>query len=165
MSLENFKKIFWMEWAHRQVGRTIGLLFVLPAAYFMARGYVDRRMALRLTGIGALLGTQVRAPPRSAGRPTWRDAADVLKGPVRVPLLLAGPDWLAHGQERPGLTHCRGARRAARQPLPPRGAPGDGFPDLHRYALERFDPYDNAAQCRGEQGAERGLGRGPLGKV
>jgi len=70
MSLEDFKKIFWMEWAHRQVGRAIGLLFVLPAAYFVARGYVNRRMAVRLTGIGALLGTQVRVPPpRSVGRP------------------------------------------------------------------------------------------------
>ena len=60
MNVHDFKKIFWMEWAHRQVGRTIGLAFVLPAAYFIGRGYVSRAMALRLAGIGALIGTQVR---------------------------------------------------------------------------------------------------------
>ena len=58
MNLEDFKKIFWMEWAHRQVGRFIGLAFVVPAGYFIARGHVSGRMAARLGGIGALIGTQ-----------------------------------------------------------------------------------------------------------
>jgi heme A synthase len=66
MSLAEFKRIFWMEWAHRQVGRTIGLAYLLPMGYFIGRGYVSRSMALRLVGIGGLIGTQVRlvASPR-----------------------------------------------------------------------------------------------------
>lgn len=37
MNVSEFKKIFFMEWAHRFWGRTIGLAFALPMAYFMAK--------------------------------------------------------------------------------------------------------------------------------
>ncbi len=37
MSLDEFKVIFWWEWAHRFLGRMIGLFFVLPLIYFIIR--------------------------------------------------------------------------------------------------------------------------------
>ncbi|KIW16420.1 hypothetical protein PV08_06472 [Exophiala spinifera] len=58
MTLEEFKSIYWMEWIHRLWGRFIGLSFVLPAAYFVARRRVSRNMAVRLLGIAGLIGFQ-----------------------------------------------------------------------------------------------------------
>ena len=34
MTLDEFKIIFWWEWAHRQLGRLIGLTVLLPMIYF-----------------------------------------------------------------------------------------------------------------------------------
>ena len=34
MNLNEFKVIFWWEWAHRFLGRVIGILFILPLIYF-----------------------------------------------------------------------------------------------------------------------------------
>ena len=34
MTLNEFKVIFWWEWAHRQLGRLIGLTILLPLIYF-----------------------------------------------------------------------------------------------------------------------------------
>jgi cytochrome c oxidase assembly protein subunit 15 len=34
MSIQEFKVIFWWEWAHRILGRLIGLCFLLPLIYF-----------------------------------------------------------------------------------------------------------------------------------
>ena len=34
MSLEEFKIIFWWEWAHRFLGRLIGISFLIPLIYF-----------------------------------------------------------------------------------------------------------------------------------
>ena len=34
MTLDEFKIIFWWEWAHRFLGRLIGILFMLPLLYF-----------------------------------------------------------------------------------------------------------------------------------
>jgi cytochrome c oxidase assembly protein subunit 15 len=58
MSLEDFKSIYYMEYTHRMLGRVIGVAFVVPAAYFIARGKVSRRFAFALGGIGALIGFQ-----------------------------------------------------------------------------------------------------------
>jgi cytochrome c oxidase assembly protein subunit 15 len=58
MTLPEFKKIYYMEWAHRLWGRVVGLTFLLPATYFIIRGRVSRPMALRLTGIASLIGFQ-----------------------------------------------------------------------------------------------------------
>jgi len=58
ITLEQFKKIFWMEWAHRQLGRFIGLEFLLPAIFFVARGWVNKGMALKIGGITTLIGFQ-----------------------------------------------------------------------------------------------------------
>ncbi|EHY58198.1 Cytochrome c oxidase assembly protein cox15 [Exophiala dermatitidis] len=58
MTLEEFKSIYWMEWIHRLWGRFIGLSFVVPAVYFVARKQVSRSMAWRLLGIAGLIGFQ-----------------------------------------------------------------------------------------------------------
>ena len=34
MTLNEFKIIFWWEWAHRQLGRLIGLTVLIPMIYF-----------------------------------------------------------------------------------------------------------------------------------
>ena len=59
MALDEFKSIFWWEYFHRLLGRGIGLVFLLPLAYFVVRGRVDRKMVPGLLGIfllGALQG-------------------------------------------------------------------------------------------------------------
>ncbi|KAI1341279.1 COX15-CtaA-domain-containing protein [Xylariaceae sp. FL0016] len=58
MDLDEFKKIYYMEWTHRLWGRFIGLSFVLPATYFVVRRRVSARMSLNLAGISALIGFQ-----------------------------------------------------------------------------------------------------------
>jgi cytochrome c oxidase assembly protein subunit 15 len=58
MDLAEFKKIYFMEWAHRLWGRFIGLSFVLPTVYFIARRRVTPRMAANLVGISGLIGFQ-----------------------------------------------------------------------------------------------------------
>ena len=37
MTLDEFKVIFWWEWAHRLLGRVIGLFFLIPLIYFILR--------------------------------------------------------------------------------------------------------------------------------
>lgn len=58
MTLSEFKSIYYMEWIHRIWGRFVGLSFVLPAVYFVARKQVSKPMAWRLGGIAALIGFQ-----------------------------------------------------------------------------------------------------------
>ncbi|KAJ5899510.1 Cytochrome c oxidase assembly protein COX15 [Penicillium taxi] len=58
MNLAEFKSIYYMEWIHRFWGRFVGLSFVLPAVYFVARKKVTTPMAWRLFGISALIGFQ-----------------------------------------------------------------------------------------------------------
>lgn len=53
MELEDFKRIYFVEWFHRMWGRTAGLYFALPLGYFAARGIIKAPLAFRLT---ALLG-------------------------------------------------------------------------------------------------------------
>lgn len=47
-----------MEWAHRLWGRVIGITFLLPTAYFIARRRVAPSMALKLVGICGMIGFQ-----------------------------------------------------------------------------------------------------------
>ncbi|OQO11162.1 hypothetical protein B0A48_05418 [Cryoendolithus antarcticus] len=58
MGLEEYKQIYWMEWGHRLWGRVVGITFLLPTAYFIARGKVSAPMAVRLVGICGLIGFQ-----------------------------------------------------------------------------------------------------------
>jgi cytochrome c oxidase assembly protein subunit 15 len=59
MSLEEFKGIFWWEYGHRLLGRTIGLVFLVPLLYFLLRRKLDRTRVWQLGAIfvlGALQG-------------------------------------------------------------------------------------------------------------
>jgi cytochrome c oxidase assembly protein subunit 15 len=58
MSLSAFKFIYWWEWGHRQLGRLLGLVYLLPLLWFIARGVVRGRLMLWLLGVGALGGFQ-----------------------------------------------------------------------------------------------------------
>ena len=43
MDVDDFKGIFWLEYLHRLLGRTIGLAFAIPFAFFLVRGYIAPR--------------------------------------------------------------------------------------------------------------------------
>ena len=47
-----------MEYTHRMWGRVLGLVFALPAAYFVARGAVSRPLGARLGLLLLMGGTQ-----------------------------------------------------------------------------------------------------------
>jgi cytochrome c oxidase assembly protein subunit 15 len=60
--IAEFKGIFWLEYLHRLLGRTIGLVFFVPFLYFFIKGYVVRRewpkylLMFVLGGMQGLLG-------------------------------------------------------------------------------------------------------------
>jgi cytochrome c oxidase assembly protein subunit 15 len=59
MTLEGFKRIFWWEYLHRLLARSIGLAFLLPYLFFLFRRKLDKPLAWKLGGIfvlGALQG-------------------------------------------------------------------------------------------------------------
>lgn len=58
MNLEEFKKIYWIEWTHRLWGRVVGMTFLIPTIYFVARRQVSKTMAWKLVGICGLIGFQ-----------------------------------------------------------------------------------------------------------
>ncbi|MBY0383404.1 MAG: COX15/CtaA family protein [Xanthobacteraceae bacterium] len=58
MSLADFKTIFYWEWAHRLLARTIGLVFFLPFLFFLRRGGLGPNIKQRLWVIFALGGLQ-----------------------------------------------------------------------------------------------------------
>jgi cytochrome c oxidase assembly protein subunit 15 len=43
MDVGDFKGIFWLEYLHRLLGRTIGIVFLMPFLYFVWRGYIEKR--------------------------------------------------------------------------------------------------------------------------
>ena len=58
MTLEGFKGIFWWEYFHRLLGRVVGVAFLVPFLYFLARRRIDAALGWRLAAIFALGGTQ-----------------------------------------------------------------------------------------------------------
>ena len=58
MTLEGFKGIFWWEYFHRLLGRMVGVVFLLPFLYFLARRRIDTALGRRLAAIFALGGLQ-----------------------------------------------------------------------------------------------------------
>lgn len=58
MSLDEFKGIFWWEYFHRVLGRTIGLVFLLPFLWFLLRGRLEKPLVPKLVGIFILGGMQ-----------------------------------------------------------------------------------------------------------
>lgn len=58
MSLDAFKRIFWWEWTHRFLARFVGVAFLVPFLYFLARGRIARPLVPKLAGLFALGGLQ-----------------------------------------------------------------------------------------------------------
>jgi cytochrome c oxidase assembly protein subunit 15 len=58
MSMEAFKVIFWWEWAHRQLGRVVGLVWAVGFVGFLAARAIPPGWTGRLLGRGALGGLQ-----------------------------------------------------------------------------------------------------------
>jgi cytochrome c oxidase assembly protein subunit 15 len=58
MSLDQFKTIYWWEWAHRFLGRLIGAAFFIPFLAFWAAGWIPRNLLPQLGGLFLLGGLQ-----------------------------------------------------------------------------------------------------------
>jgi cytochrome c oxidase assembly protein subunit 15 len=58
MDLDGFKSIFWWEYGHRLLGRTIGLVFLVPFLYFYFSNRLSGSLAWKLAGIFVLGGLQ-----------------------------------------------------------------------------------------------------------
>jgi len=58
MSLEDFKFIFWWEWAHRFLGRIIGFAFAVPFLVFLVQRRFTWSLAAPLAGLFVLGGFQ-----------------------------------------------------------------------------------------------------------
>jgi len=58
MDLAGFKRIFWWEYAHRLLGRTIGVVYLVPFLWFLVRRRLDKERAWQLAGIFVLGGLQ-----------------------------------------------------------------------------------------------------------
>lgn len=58
MTLDEFKGIFWWEWAHRLLARGVGFLVAVPLVFFWATRRLESRLKPRLIGLLALGGLQ-----------------------------------------------------------------------------------------------------------
>lgn len=55
ITLDDFKWIWRMEYSHRMWGRAIGIVYLLPAAYFWRKGWITKAMKPRIIIYGSLL--------------------------------------------------------------------------------------------------------------
>ena len=58
MTVAEFKSIFWWEWAHRLLGRAVGLVWALGFFWFLARRQIPPGWTGRLLAVGLLGGVQ-----------------------------------------------------------------------------------------------------------
>ena len=58
MDLAGFKQIYWFEFAHRLLGRAIGVIFLLPFLYFLLRRKIEKPFIPRLGFMFVLGGLQ-----------------------------------------------------------------------------------------------------------
>ena len=58
MELADFKRIYWWEWGHRQLGRVIGLVWAVGFLFFLATRKIPVGWTGRLLLLGALGGVQ-----------------------------------------------------------------------------------------------------------
>jgi cytochrome c oxidase assembly protein subunit 15 len=58
MSLHDFKSIFWFEYGHRLLGRSIGIIFLLPFLFFLFRGKIEKALTPKLITMFVLGGLQ-----------------------------------------------------------------------------------------------------------
>jgi cytochrome c oxidase assembly protein subunit 15 len=58
MTVEGFKTIFWWEWSHRLLARVVGLVYILPALWFWARGALKGALGRQVLLATALLALE-----------------------------------------------------------------------------------------------------------
>lgn len=58
IALDAFKRIYYVEWTHRLLGRLIGLAFLVPLVYFAVRRQLPPRLLAKLVAIFVLGGLQ-----------------------------------------------------------------------------------------------------------
>ena len=58
MDVNAFKGIYWWEWGHRQLGRTIGVVFLIPFLFFWLTGRTTRNLMPHLIVLFVLGGLQ-----------------------------------------------------------------------------------------------------------
>ena len=58
LDLAHFRFLFWWEWGHRLLGRTVGLVFAAPFVVFLLQGRIPARLVGRCWGLLALGGLQ-----------------------------------------------------------------------------------------------------------
>ena len=58
LDLSGFKSIFWFEYGHRLLGRTIGIVFLLPFLFFLVRRQISRELIPRFVLMFVLGGLQ-----------------------------------------------------------------------------------------------------------
>ena len=58
MTIDGYKRIFFIEWAHRLIARLAGLAVVLPLVVFLWRGIIPWRQSALFVGIAGLFGFQ-----------------------------------------------------------------------------------------------------------
>ena len=58
MTLAEFKRIFWVEYAHRALGRGVAVAFLVPFLVFLAMGSIPGHLIPRLVGVFVLGGAQ-----------------------------------------------------------------------------------------------------------
>ena len=112
-TVDDFKNIYWLEYLHRLLGRTIGMVLLLPLIYFAARRQLPRALFWRCATIFLLTGAQ--------GAVGWVMVASGLNDQPRVePLKLAAhlllafsvfalmlwTRWQVLGLERPTAPRC-----------------------------------------------------------
>ncbi len=69
MDLEGFKSIYWWEWAHRFLGRFIGIVFFVPfVGFWLAKLYSEKSISASARPVRA------RRPSRYASTGTWSEA-------------------------------------------------------------------------------------------
>lgn len=96
MSLDDFKTIYMWEWSHRILGRVIGLAYILPSLYFIARGYVKPPFRSKLLLIGLGIGAQ--------GAMGWYMVKSGLAAPTGTLEVAQDPDAHASGALAPPQT-------------------------------------------------------------
>lgn len=95
MSLEAFKRIFWVEWVHRLLGRLIGVVFLVPFVYWWARGLVAGTRAGFAYNTFPLMGGRIVPEGLYVGRPVWTSFFEGIATVQFNHRLLAGVSGLA----------------------------------------------------------------------
>jgi len=57
-TVDDYKHIYWWEFIHRLIGRMIGMVFLIPFAYFVYKGWLKGKLLIKCLVIFAMGGAQ-----------------------------------------------------------------------------------------------------------